>query len=100
LNQIKDQCTESDAVFPANDPLYNGTGAVIGSVGFGNQFLCYSVSDRDDVEEGQAHYRGSLAAQFRFIQTFLIPLSSISLYSITSSFTYKTFADRNKRGPG
>jgi hypothetical protein len=27
-------------------------------------------------------------------------LSSISLYSITSSFTYKTFADRNKRGPG
>jgi hypothetical protein len=74
LNSLDAACIISDAVIPAGDPLRTGTGAVIGSYSIGDESFCYSVSDRDDMEEGRANYHGSLAAQFLFIRTFPHPI--------------------------
>jgi hypothetical protein len=55
LNFLQNECSLSDGVIPAIGDLYLGEGAAIGSVGFGDTFQCYSVSDRNDMEGGQAN---------------------------------------------
>ena len=46
LTDISEQCSlfNKDAIIPATGALYMGEGPVIGSVGYGDKYLCYSVS--------------------------------------------------------
>ena len=57
LGMIAGECSlfDSNSIIPSTGSLYTGTGPVIGSVGFGDQYLCYSVSGTlNRVAEGDA----------------------------------------------
>jgi len=71
LGMIAGECSlfDSNSIIPSTGSLYTGTGPVIGSVGFGDQYLCYSIGKDEPPAVNDENFKARCATESPSIST-------------------------------